>query len=361
MAMRIGVLTGGGDAPGLNGVIRAVVRTATLRYHWKVLGIFDGFEGLMGKTNTKELTPWNTRGILFRGGTILGTTNRGNPFAVKVTEKGKQVEKDLSDSVIRNMKKLRIDAIIVIGGDGSLNIAQKFFKKGIKVIGVPKTIDNDLSATHLTFGFRTAVETATGALDKLHTTAESHHRVIVVEVMGRYAGWIALEAGIAGSADVILIPEIPHNMEKVCCKILERKKANCNSSIVVVAEGAKPLGGEMAVLEKDSSGYALRLGGVGHAVADGITKATGMDVRVTVLGHLQRGGSPCAADRILATRYGVKAVELIAGKKFGHMVSYMPPDITSVPLVQAIRKMKFVDPQGEIVLAAESVGVSFGR
>ncbi len=359
--MRIGILTGGGDAPGLNGVIRAVVRTATIRYGWKVIGIFDGFEGLMGKTNTKELTPWNTRGILFRGGTILGTTNRGNPFAVKVMEKGKQVEKDLSDSVIKNMKKLKLDAIIVIGGDGSLAIAQKFSRKDIKVIGVPKTIDNDLSATHVTFGFTTAVETATDALDKLHTTAESHHRVIVVEVMGRYAGWIALEAGIAGSADVILIPEIPYDMKEVCAKIIERKKSNCNSSIVVVAEGAKPLGGEMAVLEKDSSGYALRFAGIGDRVADGIKKITGMDVRVTVLGHVQRGGSPCASDRILATQYGVKAVELIAEKKFGHMVSYRPPEITSVPLEKAIRKMKLVDPKGDLVKAAESVGVSFGR
>jgi 6-phosphofructokinase 1 len=359
--MRIGILTGGGDAPGLNGVIRAVVRTSSIRYGWKVIGIFDGFEGLMGKTNTKELTPWNTRGILFRGGTILGTTNRGNPFAATVASKGKISEKDLSDSVVRNIKRLRLEALIVIGGDGSLNIANRFFNKGIKVIGVPKTIDNDLSATYVTFGFKTAVETATDALDKLHTTAESHHRVIVVEVMGRYAGWIALEAGIAGSADVILIPEIPYDMKQVCDKILERKKSDCKSSIVVVAEGARPIGGEMAVIEKDASGYALRLGGVGNAVAEGIRRSTGMDVRVTVLGHIQRGGSPCASDRILATRYGVKAVELIAEEKFGHMVSYQPPAVTSVPLEKAIQKMKLVAPDSELVAAAESVGVCFGR
>jgi len=359
--MRIGVLTGGGDAPGLNGVIRAVVRTATLKYGWTVIGIFDGFEGLTGKTNTKKLAPWNTRGILFRGGTILGTTNRGNPFAAKVMEKGRLTEKDLSDTVIKNIRKLRLDAIIVIGGDGTLTIANKLFKKGINVIGVPKTIDNDLSATHVTFGFRTAVETATDALDRLHTTAESHHRVMVVEVMGRYAGWIALEAGIAGSADVILIPEIPYDMNAVSNKIIERKKANCNSSIVVVAEGAKPLGGEMTVIERDSSGYALRLGGVGNTVATAIRKATGMDVRITVLGYVQRGGSPCAADRILATQYGVKAVELVARKKFGHMVSYKPPEITSVPIEKAIRKLKLVDPDSGMVQTAESIGVSFGK
>jgi 6-phosphofructokinase 1 len=229
------------------------------------------------------------------------------------------------------------------------------------VIGVPKTIDNDLSETYVTFGFTTAVETATDALDKLHTTAESHHRVMVVEMMGRYAGWIALEAGIAGSADVILIPEIPFNMDRVCDKIVKRNKENCCSSIVVVAEGAKPLDGEMAVIERDPAGYALRFSGAGATVGDGIRRKTGMDVRVTVLGHVQRGGSPCAADRILATRYGEKAVNLIVRKKFGHMVSYRPPEITSVPIAKAIRKMRLVEPDGDLVKAAESIGVSFGR
>ena len=359
--MRIGVLTGGGDAPGLNGVIRAVVRTAHMNFGWEVVGIFDGFEGLLGKTHTKKLAPWNTRGILGTGGTILGTTNRGNPFAFKVTEKGKEVEKDLSSVAIKNMKKLGIDALIVIGGDGSLNIAHRLAQKGVKVIGVPKTIDNDLGATHCTFGFRTAVETATDALDKLHTTAESHHRVIVVELMGRYAGWIALEAGLAGSADVILIPEIPYDIAKVSECIIERKKTCCSSSIVVVSEGARPVGGEMAVLERDASGYALRFAGIGNIVGEAIRKQTGIDVRVTVLGHVQRGGSPCAYDRILSTRYGVKAVELIAEGKFGQMVSYKPPAITSVPLEKAISRLKLVDPEGEVVKAAESIGINFGR
>lgn len=356
--MRIGILTGGGDAPGLNGVIRAVVRAATFRFGWEVIGIFDGFEGLIEK-KTKVLTPWNTRGILFRGGTILGTTNRGNPFAFKATGKGK--DQDLSKKVIRNVRSLGIDALIVLGGDGTLHIAKRFHELGLRLIGVPKTIDNDISSTHITFGFRTAVETATDALDKLHTTAESHHRVMVVEVMGRYAGWIAVEAGIAGSADVILTPEIPFEISRVCGKIMERRDAGCKSSIVVVAEGARPLGGEMSVIERDASGYVLRLGGIGDHVGDAIKKSTGMDVRVTVLGHIQRGGSPCAYDRILSTRYGVKAVELAAAGMFGHMVSYQPPVITSVPLADALHEMKLVDPEGELVRAAESIGVSFGR
>jgi 6-phosphofructokinase 1 len=229
------------------------------------------------------------------------------------------------------------------------------------VIGVPKTIDNDLMATYVTFGFQTAVDTATEALDKLHTTAESHQRVIVLEVMGRYAGWIALEAGMSGSADVILIPELPFSMEKVTGKLLERKKAGSKSSIVVVAEGAKPAGGEMSVREKASDGYVLRLGGMGEIVANEISKRTSFETRVTVLGHVQRGGSPCPFDRLLATRYGSYAVELVAQKKFGEMVSYQPPAITSVPLESAISNLKLVDPNGELVNIAEGMGVNFGR
>jgi 6-phosphofructokinase 1 len=249
----------------------------------------------------------------------------------------------------------------VIGGDGSLKIGHGLHKLGVPVIGVPKTIDNDLSATHVTFGFRTAVETATEALDKLHTTAESHQRVIVLELMGRYAGWIALEAGIAGSADVILIPEIPFSWEKVGEKLLERRRSGSKSSIVVVAEGAKPEGGEMAIREKAADGYVLRLGGMGEKVATEITKRTGIETRVTVLGHLQRGGSPCPYDRVLATRYGAAAVELIARKKFGEMVSYQPPSVTSVPLEEAIDHLRLVDPEGDLVRMAEGIGVSFGR
>jgi phosphofructokinase-like protein len=359
--MRIGVLSGGGDAPGLNAVIRAVVKTAIFKYGWDVTGIIDGFEGLMTPTKTRQLTSWNTRGILFVGGTILGTTNRGNPFAHKTMVNGREVVEDMSAAVVSNIRELGLDVLVVIGGDGSLKIGNGLQKLGVPVIGVPKTIDNDLMATHVTFGFQTAVDTATEALDKLHTTAESHQRVIVLEVMGRYAGWIALHSGIAGSADVILIPEIPYDMQKVADRLLERKKAGSKSSIVVVAEGAKPAGGEMSVREKASDGFVLRLGGAGEIVANEITKRTGFETRVTVLGHVQRGGSPCPFDRLLATRYGAHAAELIAQKKFGEMVSYQPPDITSVPLESAISSLKLVEPNDDLVRVAEGLGVSFGR
>jgi 6-phosphofructokinase 1 len=359
--MRIGVLSGGGDAPGLNAVIRAVTKTAIFKYGWEVTGVIDGFEGLLSPTKTRQLTSWNTRGILFIGGTILGTTNRGNPFAHKTIVSGKEIVEDMSPVVLSNIQELGIACLVVIGGDGSLKIGHGLHKRGVPVIGVPKTIDNDLSATHVTFGFRTAVETATEALDKLHTTAESHQRVIVLELMGRYAGWIALEAGIAGSADVILIPEIPFSWDKVGEKLLERKRSGSKSSIVVVAEGAKPEGGEMAIREKAADGYVLRLGGMGEKVATEITKRTGIETRVTVLGHLQRGGSPCPYDRVLATRYGAAAVELIAQKKFGEMVSYQPPSVTSVPLEEAIDHLRLVDPGGDLVRMAEGIGVSFGR
>ncbi len=359
--MRIGVLSGGGDAPGLNAVIRAVTKTAIFKYGWEVTGIIDGFEGLLSPTKTRQLTSWNTRGILIVGGTILGTTNRGNPFAHKTVVNGREIVEDMSSLVLSNISELGLDALVVIGGDGSLKIGHGIHKLGVPVIGVPKTIDNDLMATYVTFGFQTAVDTATEALDKLHTTAESHQRVIVLEVMGRYAGWIALEAGMAGSADVILIPEIPFSMEKVAEKLLERKKGGSKSSIVVVAEGAKPVGGEMAVKECAADGYALRLGGMGDTVGSEITKRTGFETRVTVLGHVQRGGSPCAFDRLLATRYGAAAADLIAQKKYGEMVSFQPPVITSVPLESAISQLKLVDPAGELVRIAEGMGVSFGR
>ncbi len=359
--MRIGVLSGGGDAPGLNAVIRAVARTAIFKYGWEVTGIIDGFEGLLTPTKTRQLTSWNTRGILFVGGTILGTTNRGNPFAHKTVVNGKEITEDMSAVVLNNIRELGLDCLVVIGGDGSLKIGHGLHKLGVPVIGVPKTIDNDLGATYVTFGFQTAVDTATEALDKLHTTAESHQRVIVLELMGRYAGWIALEAGIAGSADVILIPEIPFTWEKVAEKLIERKKGGSKSSIVVVAEGAKPLGGHMAVKETADDGYVLRLGGMGEQVGKEIAQRTGFDVRVTVLGHLQRGGSPDSFDRLLATRYGAAAVELIAQKRFGNMVSWQPPDISSVPIESAIDKLRLVDPEGELVRMAEGIGVSFGR
>jgi len=358
---RIGVSTGGGDAPGLNAVIRAVVKAATNKYGWEVMGIFDGFDGLIHLRKAKLLTPLMVRGILPRGGTILGASTRGNPFAYPVTVKGKTVLKDLSDTVIRNMKRLRLDALVVIGGDGTLNITYELYQKGCPVVGVPKTIDNDLSATDKTFGFSTAVTTATEALDKLHTTAESHHRIIVLEVMGRNAGWIALEAGIAGGADAILIPEIPYDIQRVSQRIRERCERGSRFSLVVVAEGARPKGGKQSYVETNVPGRLPRLGGIGNQVGEALARATGMDTRVTVLGHLQRGGSPTAYDRLLATRFGVAAVDLVARGGFGRMVCLRGQRIASVALSRAVSRMKAVPSRGELVQTAEALGITFGR
>ena len=359
---KIGVLTGGGDCPGLNAVIRGVVKSAVVKHDCEVIGIEDGFDGLVLPNKTRSLTLWNTRGILPIGGTILGTSNRANPFEYKVTIKGKPEVRDVSKDVIKNVQSLGLDALVVIGGDGSLNIAYELFKMGCPVVGVPKTIDNDILATDVTFGFNTAVETATEALDRLHTTAESHHRVMVVEVMGRYVGWIALETGIGGGADVILIPEIPFDIGKVCQKINNRKKSGNNASIVVVSEGAKPIGGEVSILcAPDAGGSAARLGGIGNKVGADIGKCTEMEVRVIVLGHLQRGGSPSAFDRILSTRFGVAAVDLIANKRFGEMVCLKGQRIESVSLNEVAKGQKKVPTEEGLVKTAESIGISFGR
>ncbi len=362
MIRKIGISTGGGDCPGLNAVIRAVVRTAKLRYQWDVIGIEDGFDGLIYARNLRYMTIDDVHGILPRGGTILGTTNRGNPFKHLVIENGKEVVKDMSPLIVENVRVLGLDAIVCIGGDGSLSIARDLFRLGVPVVGVPKTIDNDLSATDLTFGFTTAVDTATEALDRLHTTAESHHRVMVVEVMGRDAGWIALESGIAGAADVILIPEIPFDIQKVCDKVKQRQLTGRRSSIIVVAEGAVELGGERVVQAEASVKYQnVRLGGIGQYVAKQVEERTGIESRVVVLGHLQRGGSPNAFDRILGTRYGAAAVELIAQGKFGYMVCLKGRTIDCVEIEKAVGQLKRVDPDGQIVKAAEALGVEFGR
>ncbi len=360
MVRRIGVLTGGGDCPGLNAVLRAVVRTAMGRYGWEVIGFRDGYRGLVMNEYVR-FKDSDVSGILDKGGTILGTSNRDNPFHFRI-DRGNSVEyKDMSERVIDNIYMHGIDCLVIIGGDGTLTSARDFARKGVKVVGVPKTIDNDLSATDLTFGFRTAVDTATDAIDKLHTTAESHHRVMILEVMGRYAGWIALESGIAGGADVILIPEIPYEMQKVCNKILERKRAGKHFSIVVVAEGAKEKGGEMVVSKiVENSPDPVRLGGIGNKVAEEIEKMIGVETRVAVLGHLQRGGRPIPFDRILSTRYGVAAVELISEEKFGMMVSLKGSEMTAVSLEDAVGSLKTVPPDGELVKIAKSVGVSFG-
>ncbi len=353
---RIGVLTGGGDCPGLNAVIRAVVKTS-IKQGCAVTGIKDGFEGLVkGKDFTFELTSDSVRGILPRGGTILGTTNRGNPFSFKVIENGIETTKDMSGVAINNMKSLNIDCLIVIGGDGSLSIALDFFKLGVPVVGIPKTIDNDLSATDFTFGYQTAVATATDAIDKLHTTAESHHRIMLLEVMGRNAGWIAMASGIAGGADIILIPEIPYDIDKICNKIEDRSSAGSKFSIIVVAEGAKPSGGEQMYLDSG----AKRLGGVSQKVADEISAKTGLETRVTVLGHLQRGGTPVPFDRLLGTRLGAEAVRLALDGEFGKMVCLRTPDIKSVTIQEATGVLKTVSPDGDLVRTAKNIGISLG-
>ncbi|MBS4026982.1 MAG: 6-phosphofructokinase [Clostridia bacterium] len=357
---KIGVLTGGGDCPGLNAVIRAVVKSGIRQHGVEVVGLINGFAGLI-HGEYRMLTEHAVSGILPRGGTILGTTNRDNPFRYAVQEKGETVFQDLSDQAIENMQQLGIEALAIIGGDGTLAIAHQFYQKGVPVVGIPKTIDNDLSATDVTFGFDTALTTACEAIDKLHTTAESHHRVMVLEVMGRYAGWIALHAGLSGGADVILIPEKPFSIEKVCAKVHERCSQGKKFSIVVVAEGAAFEGGEMVVQRLVQESHdPVRLGGIGQQVANAVEKCAGLETRVTVLGHLQRGGSPTAYDRILGTRFGVMAVNLLAAGQFGQMVALKGTEILAVSLEEAISRLKRVDPEGEMVQTAQSVGISFG-
>jgi ATP-dependent phosphofructokinase / diphosphate-dependent phosphofructokinase len=347
----IGIGTGGGDAPGLNAVIRAATKAAILKYGWKVIGIPDGFDGLIWPEKAFELTLDKVSGILPRGGTILGTTNRGDPFNYRTTIDGKEVVEDISAQVIANAAKLGIDAIITIGGDGSQKIGYELFKKGLKVVGVPKTIDNDLSATQVTFGFDTALHTVSDAIDKIHTTAASHHRVMVVEVMGRDCGWIALHAGIAGGAHVILIPEIPFTVGNVCRYIAERDKTGRDFTIVVVAEGVK-LPQEFKENRRASS--------VGNLIGNAIARESGKDVRISVLGHIQRGGTPSPFDRILATRFGVAAVDLIAAGGFGMMVALHGDSIVSVDVAHAIGQLKSVNPTGEVVRTARAVGIGFG-
>jgi len=356
---RIGVLTGGGDCPGLNAVLRAIVKTAD-EHGIEVIGFRDGFRGVV-LNDYLQLTPKEVVGILIKGGTILGSSNRDNPFHFRTEQDGQVTYADLSDQAVRHLEAHQLDCLIVIGGDGTLSCANDFIKKGVKIIGVPKTIDNDLNATDLTFGFMTAIDTATEALEKLHTTAESHHRIMVLEVMGRNAGWIALQAGIAGGADVVLIPEIPYCLDRVVEKVMERKNRGRHFSIVVVAEGAKPKDGAQVVKRiVEGSPEPVRLGGIGQKVANDLEAATGFETRVTVLGHLQRGGKPSAFDRILASRYGVAAVELALAGKFGMMTSLQGWEIGAVPLAEAIKELKTVPPAGELVKTARSIGISFG-
>ena len=358
--MRIAISTGGGDAPGLNAVIRAAVLSAVDR-GWDVLGIKRGFAGLLGEDEVIPLTRESVRGIAHMGGTILRTTNRGNPFHYPVLQPdGTYLQVDRSDELVENARRYGIDAIITIGGDGSLLIAQQLFQKGTRIVGVPKTIDNDVSGTITTFGFDTAVTTAIEAIDKLHTTAESHSRVIVLEVMGRHAGFIALHSGLAGTADVILIPEIPYDIDCVCEKVMARDRMGRHFTIVVVAEGAFPLGGQVSVLGESLPGQATRLGGVADTIARDIQKRTGKESRSLVLGHLQRGGVPTGYDRLLATRFGGAAVRAVADGAWGHMVALQSPNIVYVPIEEALREPKRVDPRHDTVLTARATGISFG-
>ena len=357
---RIGILTGGGDCPGLNGVIRAVVKTCRFEYGIEVVGIEDGYGGLIND-RMRPLDSGDVAGILARGGTILGSSNRDNPFRVPVQEDGVTKFRDLSDQAIKNLQRHGLELLVVVGGDGSLNIALELSKKGIHVVGVPKTIDNDLDSTDVTFGFDSALTTATDAVDKLHTTADSHHRLMVLELMGRYAGWIALEAGMAGGGDVILIPEIPFDIDKVAQSVRERGYRGRNFAVVIVAEGAVPKGGEMFVERRIAeSTDAIRLGGIGRWVAQELEARLEWEARTTVLGHLQRGGSPTAFDRLLATRFGVEAVRLLAAGQFGRMVSLHGTTIDSVTLEDAVTRLRRVNPDSQIVQAARAVGTSFG-
>jgi 6-phosphofructokinase 1 len=361
---RIAINTGGGDAPGLNAVIRAVVLSA-VELGWECLGIRDGYNGLLVPERYPDggvvrLTRRSVRGITHLGGTILGTTNRGSPLAYPVlNDDGQWEERDRSDELVAKLTDLEVDALIAIGGDGSLAIANALFQKGVHVVGVPKTIDNDLAETVVTFGFDTAVSFAVECVDRLHTTAEAHDRVMVVEVMGRYAGWIALHAGVAGTADAILIPEIPYDIEKVAAKIRERAAAGRDFAIVVVAEGAHAVGGERSVVAKEI-GQQERLGGIGQRVADQLAELTGKETRAVVLGHLLRGGSPTTRDRILALRFGSAAVRALAEGCFGCMVALDPPIVRYVPLSSAIRRMKTVPLDCDTMLTARELGISFG-
>jgi len=361
---RIAICTGGGDAPGLNAVIRAAVLSAINR-GWEVYGIRDGYNGLLMPEQFIEgglirLTRERVRGITHLGGTIIGTTNRGNPLKYPIKGPNDTViEIDRSDELIRAFRLHQIDALISVGGDGSMAIANELSKKGLWVVGVPKTIDNDLDKTVITFGFDTACAFTVDCLDRLHTTAASHNRIIVMEVMGRYAGWIALESGLAGSADVILIPEIPYELDKVAEKIRDREEHGSLFSIVVVAEGAKPRGGSVSVISREA-GEPERLGGCGAKVAEELEELTGKETRLVVLGHLLRGGSPTRFDRLIAQRFGAAAVRAIAEGEQGIMVALDPPTVKYVPLEAATKRMKTVPHNSDILLTAREMGICFG-
>jgi 6-phosphofructokinase 1 len=361
VSTRIGILTGGGDCPGLNAVIRAVVLHAAKTYGWEVVGIRNGFQGLFDEQYV-DLSVHGVQRLLARGGTILGSSNRANPFAYPVKLPDGRVEvHDVAARCMDNLDKLDLHGLILVGGDGTMAVGHQFIERGkSRIVGVPKTIDNDLEATEYTVGFQTAVEIVVEALERLQTTAESHERIMIVEVMGRYAGWIALTAGLAGGAHVVLIPELDYDPDRVIAAFHRRHGRGVTHSIVVVAEGAKAKGGALSVVEVGDRTRAERLGGAAQRLADLILAKTEYEVRTTVLGHVQRGGAPCAFDRELATRFGVKSVELIAEGKFGHVAAMEGGKITARPIEKAIKKLKLVDPAGELVRTARGVGIELG-
>ncbi len=357
---RIGVLTGGGDCPGLNAVIRAIIKTAHTEYDMDVVGFLDGYEGLVEGRHI-DLDLKNASGILALGGTILGTSNRANPFNFPVLQDEDYVYLDRSSQAVRNFESLGLDALIAIGGDGTMAASGGMIDKGLPIVGVPKTIDNDLHGTDVTFGFDSAVSTATDAIDKIHTTAQSHHRVMIVEVMGRYAGWLALASGLAGGGDIILLPEFPYDIGAVCDMVRLRSTKGKNFSIVVVGEGARPAGGEMVIRAKiEHSPDQIRLGGVSSQVAAQIEGLTNIECRVTVLGHLQRGGSPTAYDRILATRFGVEAVHLVARDAYGKMVALRGNEMASVNIKEVAGRQRIIQPDDSLIQMALSLGVGLG-
>jgi 6-phosphofructokinase 1 len=359
MNKKIGIVTGGGDCPGLNAVIRAVAKAAAMR-SWETFGIIGGYEGLLEPRQVRLLDYNALGGLLTRGGTILGTANRGKFSAKTGHGEGRQLPNELLDATRAGMDALGLSALVSIGGDGSLSIALQMHEHGIPIVGVPKTIDNDLDGTLLTFGFDSAVACATDALDRLHTTAESHNRVMVLEVMGRYAGWIALYAGVAGGADVILIPEIPFTYDSVCAKVREREAKGKKFTLVVAAEGAREKDGGFVTSGAQEANREARLGGIGAVVTAEMEKRTGKEARCCVLGHLQRGGSPTTFDRVLCSMFGAVAVELIVVGDFGKMVAFTGQQVGSVPIADAVRRLKTVPPEGGLARTARALGISLG-
>ncbi|MCP4444183.1 MAG: 6-phosphofructokinase [Myxococcales bacterium] len=360
MRRRIGILTGGGDCPGLNAAIRAVVKHATISHGFEVVGICDAFKGLY-ECDTMPLPVRAVRGLLDRGGTILGSSNRANPFAYPIVDaNNEETVVDVSEKCAENYRDLGIEGLIVVGGDGTQAIAHQMMALGVEVVGIPKTIDNDLEATEYTIGYQTAVNIAVDAIDRLHSTAESHDRIMICEVMGRYAGWIAMNAGMSAGAEAILIPEVDYDVEKVIATLRRRHKSDTSFSIVVVAEGAKPRGGEFSTRQQADATQQARLGGAGDHLARLIEAQTPFDVRTTVLGHVQRGGTPSAFDRLLATRFGVAAVELLAAGQYGRVAAYRGGEIVDVAMEQAVAKLKRVRPDGPLVTAAQALGIELG-